>query len=257
LLVEPHVPVCKLTPLTSGTALIQTCRTSTRFDTVVYVRGDACNGTTLACNDDTAGCGTGEPNDHHGSQISLAVTAGRTYLIVVDGYNGAAGTYALSVAAPGVPTATPIRTATPTRTPTPVPTAASSACTAAIDIAAGGGVFTGTTSGASTLTESCASTNTSPEQVFRWTPSRSGTAVIETCGTATLFDTVIAVRQPSCTTGPERACNDDTTGCNTGEPNDHHGSRVSVRVTAGTSYFIVVDGYGGAHGNFQLRVTPP
>ncbi len=249
--------VYQWTPRTSGTATIQTCGTTTHFDTVVYVRGDACNGTTLACNDDTAGCTTGEPNDHHGSQISLAVTAGRTYLIVVDGYNGAAGTYALTVTAPGVPTATPVPAGTPTRTPTPAATATNSACAAAVDVPTDGGVFTGTTSGASTLAESCASTNASPEQVFRWTPSRSGTAVIETCGTATAFDTVIAVRQPSCASGPERACNDDTTGCNTGEPNDHHGSRVSVRVTAGTSYFIVVDGYGGAHGTFQLRVTPP
>jgi hypothetical protein len=32
---------------------------------------------------------------------------------------------------------------------------------------------------------------------------------------------------------------------------------VSVQVSAGVAYFIVVDGYGGAHGTYQLRVTPP
>ncbi len=255
------------------------------------MRGDSCNGAQLACNDDTAGCGTGEPNDHHGSQISLAVTAGRTYLIFVDGYNGAAGAYALTVTAPsgptpssGVRTATPsrrphrhtvhgLRTATPTptrtasptrtstptrtRTPTPTPTATSGACAAAVTIASEGGVFTGTTSGASTLTATCASSNTSPEQVYRWVPARSGQATIETCGAPTTFDTIVSVRQPSCTSGPERACNDDTQGCGTGEPNDHHGSRVSVQVSAGVAYFIVVDGYGGARGTYQLRVTPP
>jgi hypothetical protein len=275
------------TPGTSGTATLQTCGTSTRYDSVVYVRGDSCTGTVLACNDDTAGCGTGEPNDHHGSFVTLAVTAGRTYVIVVDGYNGAAGAYALTVTAPAgaaptstagtspgptptqgttaiasrtptpIRTVTPTRTATPARTATPVPTPTVGACTAAVDMPSTGGTFNGTTSGTSTLAATCASSNTSPEQVYRWTPTRSGTATIETCGTATLFDTIVSLRQPSCDSGPERACNDDTTGCGTGEPNDHHGSRIRPRVTAGVTYFIVVDGYGGARGDYRLRVTPP
>jgi hypothetical protein len=93
--------------------------------------------------------------------------------------------------------------------------------------------------------------------VYQWIPPRSGAALIETCGTATTFDTVLSIRQSTCQTGPERACNDDTSGCGTGEPNDHHGSRVTVQVTAGQPYFIVVDGYAGGRGTFSLRVTPP
>ncbi len=253
------------TPATSGTATFRTCGTATRFDTVLYVRGDSCTGGEIACNDDTSGCGTGEPNDHHGSAITATVTAGRTYVIFVDGYNGAAGAYALAVTGPpgGPATATPLATASPlatptaTRTSTPVPTATAGACTTALTIASEGGLFTGTTAGTSTLAATCASSNTSPENVYRWVAPRSGTAAFETCGTATTFDTVVSVRQPSCESGPERSCNDDTTGCGTGEPNDHHGSRVSLRVTAGVAYYVVVDGYGGARGTYQLRVTPP
>ncbi len=90
----------------------------------------------------------------------------------------------------------------------------------------------------------------------QWTPLRSGTAQIETCG-ATTFDTVVSVRNQTCLNGAQSACNDDTAGCTTGEPNDHHGSRVSVAVTAGQTYFIVVDGFASASGTFQLRVVAP
>jgi hypothetical protein len=45
------------------------------------------------------------------------------------------------------------------------------------------------------------------------------------------------------------ACNDDSS-C--GLP-----SRVTPFVNAGTTYYIVVDGYGGDSGNYTLTVTPP
>src|SRR5262249_51876590 len=119
-----------------------------------------------------------------------------------------------------------------------------------------GGTFVGTTSGTSTLTSSCGTTGSSPERVYLWTPSTSGAATISTCGAATLFDTVVYLRGTGCT-GSELACNDDTTGCSTGEPNAPHGSRISPNVTAGQTYAIVVDGYAGARGTYSLTVTPP
>src|SRR5205814_2315509 len=49
-------------------------------------------------------------------------------------------------------------------------------------------------------------------------------------------------------------CNDDAcpnaTGANTA-------SRIAPTVTAGQTYFIVVDGFSGTQGNFTLTVTPP
>ena len=310
--------VYQWTPTASGVASIQTCSsTGTSFDSVVYVRSGSCaSGAQIACNDDTAGCVTSEPNDHHGSRLTATVTAGQTYFIVVDGYNGAAGSYTLVVDPPAGPassptatvagptrtitptpiatstatatatrtptptsvtptrtatrTPTPTRTATPTsatatrtptRTPTPTPTVTATpgadSCSAATVIAAAGGTFTGTTSGTSTLAGTCNTSNNSPEKVFQWTPARSGTATIATCGTGTLYDTVMYLRSGSCQSGTQVACNDDTANCNTGEPSTYHGSRITPTVTAGQTYFIVVDGYNGRQGAFTLSVTPP
>src|SRR5436189_4171097 len=119
-----------------------------------------------------------------------------------------------------------------------------------------GGTFGGATSGTSALAGSCGSSGTAPEQVFQWTPAVSGTATIQTCGAGTNFDTVLYMRSGTCASGPEVAagCNDDAclnaTGLN-------RSSRLTPTVTAGQTYFIVVDGYGGAQGTFSLTVTPP
>ena len=255
--------VYQWTPAASGTASVSTCSTTvTRYDTIVYLRNGGCTGTELACNDDTTGCFTAEPNDHHGSRITPAVTAGQTYFIVVDGYGGAHGDFALTVVPPNGGGATPppaAPTRTPTRTPTPTAAATpvASVCSAPRVVPADGGTLTGVTSGGSTLAGTCATSQNSPEQVFQWTPSRSGTATIATCGSATTFDTVVYLRRDDCQTGAQLACNDDTAGCTTGEPNDHHGSTFTAAVSAGTTYFIVVDGYNGAGGAYSLRVSLP
>src|SRR5205814_318765 len=92
------------------------------------------------------------------------------------------------------------------------------------------------------------------ELVFQWTPSVSGPATIETCGAGTSFDTVLYLRSGACASGPEAGCNDDACANSTGL---FRASRLTPTVTAGQTYFIVVDGYGGAHGTFSLTVTPP
>jgi hypothetical protein len=53
------------------------------------------------------------------------------------------------------------------------------------------------------------------------------------------------------------ACNDDTPGCAVADGTTHHGSRISLNVTAGETYFVVVDGYAGRQGTYALTVTPP
>jgi hypothetical protein len=92
--------------------------------------------------------------------------------------------------------------------------------------------------------------------VFAWTPSRSGPATLSTCGTgATSFDTVLYVRTGTCGgAGAALACDDDAAGCAI-DGDAQKGSRVALGVTAGTTYFIVVDGYNGARGSFTLDVT--
>src|SRR5205823_4811077 len=129
-------------------------------------------------------------------------------------------------------------------------------CSSPPVIPAQGGTFSGTTSGTSSLAGSCGSSGTSPEQVFQWTPAVSGTATIQTCGAGTTFDTVLYLRSGSCAGGPEVAagCNDDACSNASGL---FRASRLTPTVTAGQTYYIVVDGYGGAPGTFSLTVTPP
>ena len=258
--------------------------------------GDCAGGAEVACNDDSPSCFTSEPSQHHGSRLTPNVVAGQTYFIVVDGYATSNGAFSLSVVGPaGGPTAAPTstpaatatpapvttstvsatRTATPAVTPTPgaiatptgtatqavptttpTPSGTTGTCGAPIVLPAAGGSFSGTTSGTSALAGSCASTSPAPEQVFTWTPSRSGVAVISTCGLGTNYDTVMYIRSGTCG-GAEVGCSDDMTGCLTGEPSPHRGSYVAMIVTAGQPYTIVVDGYAASRGNFTLTIVAP
>src|SRR5437773_1158035 len=129
-------------------------------------------------------------------------------------------------------------------------------CTSPTVISAQGGTFTGTTSGTSLLAGSCGNSGGSPEQVFQWTPTVSGTATIQTCGAGTNFDTVLYMRSGVCSGGPEvvSGCNDDTCPNSSGL---FRASRIMPTVTAGQTYYIFVDGFGGAQGNFTLTVLPP
>src|SRR5947208_3013826 len=129
-------------------------------------------------------------------------------------------------------------------------------CSSPTVLPAQGGTFGGTTSGTSALAGSCGSTGTAPERVYQWTPAVSGTATIQTCGAGTTFDTVLYLRSGACAGGPEMAagCNDDA--C-TNAIGLYRASRLTPAVTAGQTYYIVVDGYGGAQGIFSLAVTPP
>src|SRR5207247_667415 len=141
------------------------------------------------------------------------VTAGTTYYIVVDGYAGSRGSFALRVTPPGASTTTttaPTTTSTTTTSSTTSTTLAGAACGSATVIPAGSGSFTGSTSGASTLAGTCGSSGTAPEKVFQWTPTTSGTATIQTCGAGTNYDSVLYVRSPTCTSPEVTAgCNDD------------------------------------------------
>ncbi len=128
------------------------------------------------------------------------------------------------------------------------------ACNNPTVIPAQGGTFSGTTSGTSSQAGSCGNSGSSPERVFQWTPTVSGTATIETCGAGTSFDTVLYMRSGLCASASEVGCNDDACSNSTGL---FRASRLTPAVTAGQTYFIVVDGYVGAQGTFSLTVTPP
>jgi hypothetical protein len=168
----------------------------------------------------TGDCQTGPELACGSCNTSFPVTAGETYFIVADGLTFS-GNFTLTV--------TPPACANPTVVPP------------------NGGSVGGVTVGASTLFGTCGFSSFAPEQVFEWTPAMSGPALISTCGSST-FETVLYMRSGSCEGGPEIAC--DAFSC------FPSGAKIAPTVTAGQTYFIVVDGYFRDHGSFTLNVTP-
>jgi hypothetical protein len=58
------------------------------FDTVLYLRDSTCGGGELVCNDDNGGLQ---------SNVNVFLTTGQTIVIVVDGFGGSIGNYALNI----------------------------------------------------------------------------------------------------------------------------------------------------------------
>jgi hypothetical protein len=113
------------------------------------------------------------------------------------------------------------------------------------------------TPAAGVLTESdCGSINDGPNCTtsvwYTFTPSSSGSYIIETCDLGTDVDTVLAVYTGS-TLGTlnevPSGSNDDSCA---GGPGDN-GSRVTIAATGGTTYYVEVAGYAAAQGTFWLR----
>jgi hypothetical protein len=80
---------------------------------------------------------------------------------------------------------------------------------------------------------------------YRWRAARSARMVFQTCGSR--FDTVLAVYRGR-TVRRVKALKANDDACNPG-------ARV-VRVSRGSEYRVVVDGYRGAAGSFRLRWRP-
>ncbi|MCX4242235.1 hypothetical protein [Paraliomyxa miuraensis] len=75
------------TALVSGTYTFDTVGSD--YDTILYVR-KTCKGAELACNDDTVMLQ---------SEVTLDIMAGRSVLVVIDGYGNSSGNYVLNVSA--------------------------------------------------------------------------------------------------------------------------------------------------------------
>ncbi|MCX6873712.1 MAG: hypothetical protein NTW21_07875 [Verrucomicrobia bacterium] len=81
---------------------------------------------------------------------------------------------------------------------------------------------------------------------FKWVALSSGTRYITTAGSS--FDTLLAVYSGGALTSLTHvASNDDYAGSTT--------SRVSFYANAGVTYYVALDGYGGASGSYSLRFS--
>lgn len=115
------------------------------------------------------------------------------------------------------------------------------------------GVFTGSTCGfQNNYDEACPYTgSTSPDVVYAYTPAADMLVSISLCNSG--YDTKVYVYEGVCMAGTAIACNDDF--CSDPLGNPFRSSIPCVGFTGGTTYFIVVDGYGGGCGNYELSLS--
>ncbi len=209
--------IYQYTPTTTGFHTISLCGSS--FDTGLEVRiGDACPGNTeVACNDDYCSLG---------SQLDATLIGGTTYYIIVDGCCGGSGDYVLTISA---------LTVNPGET-----------CANAFALTIPGTV-TGTTVGyINDYDQSCPYTGgTAPDVVYSYTPAADQLVSFDLC--LSNWDTKLYLFDGSCT-GTAIACNDDYCP-------DFQSFLSCVRLYAGHTYYIVVDGYSAFSGAYTLVTT--
>lgn len=112
----------------------------------------------------------------------------------------------------------------------------------------GTNVSTGTTAGKGNDLSGCSGDG--DDLTFGWFAPATATYRIDTCASASNLDTVLYVRNGSCT-GTQLACDDDSCGGGIGIQ-----SRVAVNLTAGQGIVIVVDElFPTGGGNYQLAIT--
>ncbi len=190
------------------------------YDTKVFVYEDvATPGFPYACNDDFY-------SDYTSALFGLSVYYGHTYYIVIDGYGGDFGTYAILI------TAVPI-----------VPPPANDDCSTAIAI---GEVidmaFSTINSTQSGENPGCGGSTNPYDIWYVYTASYSGPAVFDLCGSA--YDTRLALYD-ACG-GTVLACNDDACGLSSG---------FFYTVTASASYYVQIGGYNDAVGTGFLSIA--
>ncbi len=209
--------VYQYTPVVSGTHTVSLCGSG--FDTELELRyGGGCPGSTVVlCNDDFCGLQ---------SEITIMpLYAGTTYYIIVDGYGSNSGNYTLTVTGPPPPSGPDV---CPGLTISAVP-------------------FTDSqnTSGMGNEYIPACGGPSAADAVYTFTPTVSGTYDVSLCGSG--YDTMLDVRYGgSCPGSTSLACNDDYCGT---------GSQVSPYLNAGTTYYILVDGYASYSGNYTLNVS--
>jgi hypothetical protein len=215
------------TPAQSGKVTIST---ADNFDTLLAVY----TGSTVSA---LAVQGSNDGGASGQSYVTFVVAAGTAYAIAIDGHNGVTGTISLNLSL--------------------VPYPANDNFANAIVLT--GGVFsvTGTNVGA---TKEAGEPNHAglaggASVWYAWTPTQSGIATIDTIGSG--FDTLLAAYTENGISFAGLvpvASNNNISGTLLQ-------SRITITVTAGTTYYIAVDGFNGATGaitlNFELVPTGP
>ncbi len=223
-------------PNATGSWDISTC-TGTAFDTVLEVF-DACGGSSVACNDDTAGCGSGLQ-----SKISTTLSSAINYRIRVcsKGFPAAGGAFTLVVV------------------PTPPGNDACGVNMASFTLPGTGGSVSGNLTSANSegnAASSCMSGTGQKDVYYYFTPSNSAPWTFSTCG-APDVDTAISVHTACPTSLVSNQLGTDCIdqGCGTGNLS----KATFSDLVAGTPYIIRVALWSSSAtpGPFTLTVNQP
>ncbi|WP_437835320.1 MXAN_6577-like cysteine-rich protein [Sorangium sp. So ce1153] len=197
------------TPSEAGTYTMDTVGSA--FDTAIGVVS-ATNCAQLGCNDD---------NDGAQSKVRAVIEAGQSVLIVVTGFDGAEGDFALNLAKAGPPI-----------------------CPSGEVSEALPQTFTGNTELlGDAITPSCGHAG-GPDVSYTFTAPADGKYVFDTFGSE--YNTVLELQ--------DGGCNGDVIECN----NDSRGgmqSRITAELSAGQTVVVVVDGFEGASGAYTLNIS--
>jgi hypothetical protein len=193
-------------------------------DTVVYVRACGCSGSEVACNNDADG--------RTSSQLHLTNLAAGTYQVFVDTASSAVGTAVPVQVYISAPAAESERCGNPTLIPTGTTTINGDTCGFVNDYA-------------SNTTASCSyvGTGLGSDRVYYFYLPTSRTVSVQTCNSATLYDTTLYVRNVCTDTSltSQRFCDDD--GCS-GAATCTAGLHSSFSGTLGPGlFYLYVDGY--------------
>ena len=185
----------------------------------------------IACNDDSTTCGTGSNQ----SRVTFAATAGNVYRVRVSGWQGATGSYSLTMSCVGT---------------TPP---ANNNCANAIAIGDGSHAFNNANATTDGPDEPTACNFFSYTQVgadiwYRYTASCTGTATVDLCSSG--YDTKVAVYGSTCpSTASAIACNDDACGT------DGLRSSLTFATTGGQQYLIRVGGFNALTGSGTMVIS--
>jgi hypothetical protein len=197
---------------------------SASFDPVIEIF-DACSGNSLQCIDNNFGAGTIE------SDIMTGLTIGNTYYVRI--YD----------AGLGIPLTTSFTLCIYDIPPPPV----NDDCTGAIAVVCNTPISASTTFAAAEVGVAACGTSISAPGVWYTVMGNGGLITANTC-TGTGYDSKINVFSGDCANLICVGGNDDFCLAQ---------SEFSWTGTAGTMYYILVQGFGGAVGNFTLTVTTP
>ncbi|NND63151.1 MAG: hypothetical protein HKN48_08135, partial [Flavobacteriaceae bacterium] len=203
---------------------VSTCGAGTAYDTYLSVF-DSCGGAIIDENDDSCGLS---------SEITFFSDGTSTYYIAVEGFSGA-GAFELDVTC-----------ATPP---------ANDMCDGAVAISCGDSIL-GTTINATddtAVAPDCNTTTSAPGvwYVYQDADGLANNVLVSTCSTNTDYDTKISVYTGDCA-APPLTCVDG----NDDSPNStDFQSEVEFQSDGSSTYYILVHGFAGDTGNFELSLS--